>query len=196
MSNHQEARRSWTIENHLQICWLRMCLTMTSSGQTRGWVNSTAACETAPQACKWRGAPARKSEPWYDQSCKDTCQHKKHVSQCPQSTAEQIKVTQTRYDYVTSRAKQIWTQQRNDELVEKSNKDSRHFWKVYKTRSETAALSAYPTRKKLSKLSMVLSLLSPHRDLQRQVYLQPVTLMMSVCLPASLQKSCVFALTS
>ena len=31
----------------------------------------TAACETTPQACERRGAPARKSEPWYDQSCKD-----------------------------------------------------------------------------------------------------------------------------
>ena len=30
----------------------------------------TAACETTPQACERRGAPARKSEPWYDQSCK------------------------------------------------------------------------------------------------------------------------------
>ncbi|DBB11112.1 TPA: hypothetical protein ACH3X3_006572 [Trebouxia sp. C0006] len=90
----------------------------------------TAARETTPQACERRGAPARKSEPWYDQSCKDAYQHKKHVSQCPQSTAEQIKVAQTRYDSVTSRAKQIWTQRRNDELVEKSNKDSRHFWKV------------------------------------------------------------------
>ena len=67
----------------------------------------TAACETTPQACERRGAPARKSEPWYDQSCKDAYQHKKHVSQCPQSTAEQIKVAQTRYDSVTSRAKQI-----------------------------------------------------------------------------------------
>ena len=36
----------------------------------------------------------------------------------------------------------------------------------------------------------------PHRDLQHQVYLQPVTLVMSVCLPASLQKSCMFALGS
>ncbi len=67
----------------------------------------TAACETTPQACERRGAPARKSEPWYDQSRKDAYQHKKHVSQCPQSTAEQIKVAQTRYDSVTSRAKQI-----------------------------------------------------------------------------------------
>ena len=38
---------------------------------------------------------------------------------------------------------------------------------------------------------MVLSLLSPRRGLQHQVYLQPVALMTSVCLPASLQKSCI-----
>ena len=107
----------------------------------------TAACETTPQACERRGAPARKSEPWYDQSCKDAYQHKKHVSQCPQSTAEQIKVAQTRYDSVTSRAKQIWTQRRNDELVEKSNKDSRHFWKVYKTRKRDSCPVSLPEQK-------------------------------------------------
>jgi len=93
------------------------------------------------------GAPARKSEPWYDQSCKDAYQHKKRVSQCPQSTAEQIKVAQTRYDSVTSRAKQIWMQRRNDELVEKSNKDSRHFWKVCKTRKRNSCPVSLPEQK-------------------------------------------------
>ncbi|KAA6427587.1 MAG: hypothetical protein FRX49_02250 [Trebouxia sp. A1-2] len=107
----------------------------------------TAVCETTPQACERRGAPARKSEPWYDQSCKDAYQHNKHVSQCPQSTAEQKKVAQTRYDSVTSRAKQIWMQRRNDELVEKSNKDSRHFWKVYKTRKRDSCPVSLPEQK-------------------------------------------------
>jgi hypothetical protein len=67
----------------------------------------TAACDITPQACERRGRPARKLQPWYDQSCKDAYQHKKRVSQCPHSTAEQIHVAQTRYDSVTSRARQI-----------------------------------------------------------------------------------------
>ena len=100
----------------------------------------TAVCETTPQACKRRGAPARKSEPWYDQLCKDACQRKKHVSECPQSNAEGIQVAQIQYASVICRAKQIWVQQRNDELVEKSNKDSRHVWKVYKTRKRDSLL--------------------------------------------------------
>ncbi len=84
-------------------------------------------------------------------------------------------------------------QRRNDELVEKSNKDSRHFWKVYKTRKRDSCPVSLPEQKEAFQ---TLSLLSPHRDLQHQVYLQPVALMMSVCLPASLQKSCMFALRS
>ena len=72
-------------------------------------------------------------------------------------------------------------------IVEKSNKASRHFWKVYKTGKRDSCPVSLPEQKEAFKLSTVLSLLSPHRDLQHQVYLQPVTLMMSVCLPVSLQ---------
>jgi len=38
-------------------------------------------------------------------------------------------------------------QRRNDELVEKSNKDSRHFWKVYKTRKRDSCPVSLPEQK-------------------------------------------------
>jgi len=52
---------------------------------------------------------------------------------------------------VTSRAKQVWMQRRNDELEEKSNKDSRHFWKVtvYK-QIDKLCLSSITRQRRLS----------------------------------------------
>ena len=64
----------------------------------------SAACDITPQACERRAGRARKSETWYEQSCKGAYQHKKLVSQCPQSTAEQMQVAKTHNDFVNSGA--------------------------------------------------------------------------------------------
>ena len=76
----------------------------------------------------------------------NACQHKKQVLQCSQST-EQIKLAQTRYDCVTSRAKQIRMQRRNDELVQNAKKDPKLFWKVYKTRKRDTCPVSLPEQK-------------------------------------------------
>ena len=48
--------------------------------------------------------------------------------------AEQIQVARIQYGCVTSRAKQIWMQRRNDGLVQNSKQDPKLFCKVYQTR--------------------------------------------------------------
>ncbi len=49
--------------------------------------------------------------------------------------------------FVAAWTKQLWTQRHNDELVEKSNKDSRHFWKVYKARKRDSCPVSLPEQK-------------------------------------------------
>ena len=152
-----------------------------------------AACETTPQACNRRGAPARESRPWYDAACKAACQRMKHVMQCPQSTAEQQLAAQMRYNSVTHRSKQAWMQRQNDELVEMSSKDSTHFWRAYKSRKRESCPVGLAEQTEAFKNLYGAQPASTHRDLQHQVYLHLVTLMMSACLPTSLQMSCMHA---
>ena len=58
----------------------------------------------------------------------------KHTMQCPDDNAEQISTAQKKYNSVMCRAKVIWMQQRNAELVQMSRKDPKAFWKVYSSR--------------------------------------------------------------
>ena len=98
------------------------------------------------------------------------------VSQRPQSTAKQIKVIRIRYDSVTSRMKQVWMQRRNDDLIEKSNKDSRHLWKLHRTRKRDSYPFSLPGQKEAFQtlygaqlLKSIVSLVWPEVDTENSI---------------------------
>ncbi len=70
--------------------------------------------------------------------------HTRKVAVCKSasSTAEQGKNPEKQYHCVTERAKKIWSQQQNEELVHMSKRDNRHLWKVFKTSKGSACLVA------------------------------------------------------
>ena len=54
------------------------------------------------------------------------------------STAEQGENPEKQYHSVTERAKKIWSQQQNEELVHMSKRDICYLWKVFKTSKGSA----------------------------------------------------------
>ena len=75
-----------------------------------------------PQACIRDCVHSRKHQPWFNNSCREALSLKEAVYKNPNSTAAEKDVAEKNVQSVTDRVKEIWTQKRNAELCELSDK--------------------------------------------------------------------------
>ena len=84
------------------------------------------------QVCKRNCEHSRKHQPWCDGSCREALGLKEAVYKNPHSTAAEKDVAEKKFQSVTDRVKETWTQKHNVELCELSAKDPSQLWKAFK----------------------------------------------------------------